>query len=193
MVLAFLDQRGRVDDDGVERLARVAQRAQHLEGIAAHAGHAGQPVGHGIGLEAIQGRGRAVHAQHLGCPGGRRAQPPGADVAEQVEHPATGAVACQPVAVGALVEEPAGLLAAGRRHREAQAALVDHQRLGQCAVQRLDAALEPLQGTQRAVVEQLDRARVDQIDQHGEQVLLHALHAGGADLHHQHVVVTVDH
>ncbi len=143
-------------------------------------------------LQHLQCRLRGIHAGHLGGAGTCRLQPPRADVAEHVQHlPVLYIlVQCQPVA--ALVEEPAGLLAAGQRHLETHPALFQHDAVRHLPDQ-LRLLCQAFQCTYRAVVAQQQAGRLDDALQHLDYGVAHTLHAGRGDLHHQHLAVTVHH
>ena len=145
-------------------------------------------------------RSRASAAHELrAARGGVQAE--GSHVAEAVEHAPAGRDLAHGAAVVLLVEEEAGLLAVLEVEVKAQAVLAHHEARGLRRGQAVPPALvlrQALLGSGRAVVALVDR--VDLLAVRGEGVHeravdhgAQALHAHGAHLRDQHVLVAVGH
>ena len=116
MSLLALDERRRIDHDHVEAAPLGVQRLHHVERIAAN--HRGlQAVRRRGRLQAFQRRRRRIDAGDFGGAGSQRAEPPRAEVAEDIEHARAADVLAQRQPIRGLVEEPAGLLARCRAAR----------------------------------------------------------------------------
>ncbi len=142
LVLASLDEGGRIEEHGVETGVLFAQGAQHLEGIAVPALDAlGQPIACRIVGDPLERRQRAVDTDHLLGTQRRGTQTPSADIAAHIQDAPADAVACESGAVLGLVEEPAGLLAGQGRDEELQVVLDQ----GQAVLGRTQDDLDTLQ------------------------------------------------
>jgi len=126
-----------------------------------------------------------------GMAGPRRLQPPGADIAEHIEHAPAGGVFVHGKPVAALVEEPAGLLTLAQRHLEAHPTLFEPRAGGHFA-DGFDRGIELLQFAHRGIVAQQHPLDVQHAVQRAQDFRLAALHASRGDLHHQHLAIAVD-
>ena len=206
---AALGEGGRIEHDKVERSALLAQPAAVAPQLGKVVEDVGAREAHAVG-EAVQARvllgevkGGLAHvdaAYEVGAArGGVHAE--GANVAEAIEHATPVREAPHGAAIVLLVEEEAGLLAVLDVDGEREAVLA-HGDDGRARRGRpVPPALverKPLLGARRRVVALVDGAHVlsavsKRLEQERVDGVAQALHAHGADLCHQDMLVAVDH
>ncbi len=152
-----------------------------------------QAVGRRARLQQLQRRRRRIDAGDFGRARLERAQPPGAEIAENVEHARAADVFAQGQPIRGLVEEPAGFLAAAQRHLEAHAALFHDHELGRVAEHGLDVVGQPFQIAHAGVVLPHQRRRIDDLFHRRFDLRPQRLHARGGDLPDDHVAEAIQH
>ena len=113
-------------------------------------------------------------------------------MAEHVQHPRVLRQRNHAIAVGALVEEPAGLLPAERIDREPHTAL-NHLRARVIAEQQVDVLCQPLLPPCRRVIACHHCAQRQQAGERLHDRRRQPIHPGGVRLQHRNIVVAVDH
>src|SRR5437899_810947 len=182
---------GRVEDDGVEALARVGQLAQEVEDVGLARGHVGEAVELRVAPHARHRLRGDVDGQDLARRSGR-GQAEAAVVGEGIEHTALR-VAARHAVVLALVEEQAGLLPMPEVGLEAHAVLGHRDRLRHLAVQHAHLRGQPLEGAHARVVALQDPARREHLDERGGDLALQRVRRLRQRLHHEVVAVAVHH
>ena len=123
--------------------------------------------------------------------GRRQRQREAAVVAERVEQPAVR-IAQRRLAVLALIEEQAGLLAAAQVDLVADAPFADRHALGHRAGDHGHLRLEPFERADLGVVAHQDAGRTQPLAEHGDDLGQQALGRLRQRLHHEVVAVAVD-
>ena len=121
----------------------------------------------------------------------RQRQREAAVVAERVEQAAVR-VAQRRLAVLALIEEQAGLLAAAQVDLVADAPFADRHPLGHGAGDDGHVRLEPFERADLGVVARQDPGRTQPLAEHGDDLRQQAIGRLGQGLHHEVVAVAVD-
>src|SRR5688500_90017 len=185
----------RVEHHHVEARAAVAQGAKLAEHVGLDEIRLArvQGIGSQVLARHFERRRRALDRADLGCAAGERGDREPARIAEAVEHRATGGEAAHSLAVFALVEEEAGLLALLDVDAEVQAVLDDGaaRRLA-VSPDKADPLRKLLELAHFGVRALEDRLAGGELGQEIEDRLAPALHAGGEELRHQHVGVAID-
>ena len=191
-ILLALDQRRRIQHHQIEFLSLCVQFLHHFQGLAL-ARLQRQPVVRGGGFGNGYGAGGAVDAERRTGTLLQGPQAPGAGVAVEVQHPPALGIACQALAIVHLIEEPSGFLALAQISPELEPGFFDLH-LSRYFTVHFHLAGQAFELAQRCVIAPDDAldARQHIVDCLTQQRLLR-LHAGGGDLHGQHLVEAVDH
>ncbi len=134
---------------------------------------------------------RDIHRRHL-VAARRERQREAAVVAERVQQ-ASARVAARRLAVLALIEERAGLLAGRQCGDVGDAPFADHDLIRHDAVQHLHAAGQALVAPHRRIVAREDSPGREPLHQHVDDLRAPRLEPRGQELHHEHVLVAVHH
>nr|WP_288016174.1 hypothetical protein [Blastomonas sp.] len=133
-ILAALDEGRRVEDHHVPLPALRPRLLQVLEGIGADRFDGiAETVAAGVVADLLAGRARGVDTGDFTRAEACRADAPGADVTEDIQHAHARDQFAQAVAIVLLVEEPTRLLAVLHVDRELEPALVDDAQLERIA------------------------------------------------------------
>jgi hypothetical protein len=185
-VLARLGEGRRVAYYDVEALALGGKFGHDVERVAPPRGHArGQAVALGRKARPLQRRRARIDQHHAARPRRRGAQAECANVAKHVEYPRTGGQPGHPVAVRALVEEEAGLLAVQGIDWKAHAAF---HNLGR---EQAHLLRQVLQGSGGAVVSGNHGAQRQDLAQRCRDLRQQAVHSGRIGLRHSHITKAV--
>ncbi len=193
-ILAAGDKGRRIQDYHIVALPLVDQRLHHRHRIALQRVH---PVVDTVQRRILRhplkgGTGAVDTGDGPGTePGGL--DTPAAAVAEHIQHPPVAHVIAQSRPVGAMIEKPAGFLAAERRRREAKSVFLQSHRLRYLAVGHRHRFRQGLGAAHAAVITQQDAGGRKHLYQRLHNGILERLHTRGGDLHHQHIAEAVHH
>ena len=187
---------GRIENDHVETLARLAQLAQCGKHIGlAPLGAAGVKlrIHRQIGRRRHQRRTGGINRQRRTRPTRQRLQRKAAGVAKTVEHPPSRRQLTGQAAVVALVKVEAGLVAADHVHRHAHAVFNNRQICRQLAVHTAGHRLQPLTATHVGVGALVHRLTTRRLHQRRHDRIAPLVSARAGQLHHHHRAVTIHH
>src|SRR5262249_11927445 len=117
----------------------------------------------------------------------------GARVTKSIENPAAGSKLCDRLAIFALIQKEAGLLAFANIHEELQAIFLDDARLGRhSAPKRPVLDIKAFELADIAFGAEVDAFGTEQLDQQFGQYLFSLGQAKGGELHHQPPIVLIN-